>query len=379
LAFSGRTLFLQRQLYFNHCAAIFFHFFTNEAMVHYFRFLSPPQVSQGQRKDFTVSAVVAVTTDLGDTFLAEDIDLQCRIVGTSQKPNVVKEQAFSWKGGSLALKITVAVSSKHVSLSQFVRMHVMPSVVETISCVPKVMDVWSVPFELANGQRAEPLVDRELLIPGQTDLKIREEMGDSIARHIWDASLGFLIYLDRITDSSSGLSEISKLIQNAKKRRINILELGSGCGIVGIAFAQRLKSDVLLTDLDDASEILEMNVKLAAPKAGSSLRAEVLDWSSDLHDSLNAKYDLVLVSDCIYNPDSSVDLVETLKRLAVQSPLTLILVGFKRRHSADDIFFGRMKESNFSLLETSNVSLPHHESEFDATSPTVEFYTYQLR
>ncbi len=345
-------------------------------MVHYIRFLSPPQVLQGQRKDFTISAVIAVTTDLGDTFLAQDIDLRCRMVEVSQKPNVLQEQPFLWKGASLALKIAVTVPRKHVS--QFVRMHVMPAVAETVSGVPKVMDVWSMPFELANGQRAEPLVDRELLITGETDLKIREETGDSIARHIWDASLGFLIHLDQITNKSSDPSEISKLVQNSRKRRINILELGSGCGIVGIAFAQRLKSDVLLTDLDDAAKVLEMNVKLAAPKAGSSVRAEVLDWSSDLHDSLNAKYDLVLVSDCIYNPDSSVHLVETLKRLAVRSPLTLILVGFKRRHSADDIFFERMKESNFLLLETSTVSLPHYESDFDATSPTVEFYTYQL-
>lgn len=168
------------------------------------------------------------------------------------------------------------------------------------------------------------------------------------------------------------------LVKSDKVRRLNVLELGAGCGIVGIAFAQLVKCDMLLTDLEDAQEILASNIRLASPMAGGTLQAQKLDWETGLDDSSNAKFDLILVSDCIYNPESSNHLVETLRQLATRTPNVLILVGFKRRHEADTIFFERMQHSKFEIIETVILPLPHTFSEQDAEPPTTEFYTYRL-
>ena len=344
-------------------------------MVHYVRLLSPPQVAESQKKLLHVSAVLAVTTDLGDAFLAEDVELSVRLVRAQTEAQILSEQTVTCKGASRALKVVLTCSAKHASVS--VRLHVAALGLETSVLTPKILDVWSMPFELANKQRAEPLVDRELSLGNHTTLKIREETGDSIARHIWDASLGFLIYLEQITSTPQEDSKIRKLINASAKNLIKVLELGAGCGIVGIAFAQMFRCNASLTDLTDATEILETNVKLARVKSGSSLQAEVLDWSSDSHYSLNVKHDLVVVSDCIYNPDSSIHLVETLQRLAESSPQVLILVGFKRRHDADDVFFDQMRAARFQILETEQIALPHTASEHDTISPTIEFYLYQ--
>ncbi len=341
-------------------------------MVHYIRYLSPPQVFESHKKVLTVSAVVAITTDLGDAFLGEDVDLAVRLVQTKADPKVVSEQHIGWKGSSRALKVALVCPAKYAARS--VRMHVAISGTATFAAVPKILDVWSMSFELANKRRAEPLVDREMLLANNANLTIREETGDSIAKHIWDASLGFLMYLDPRTLK---LSAVGALFDSSTCKPIQILELGAGCGIVGIAFAQMLNCDVLLTDLEAATETLQTNIKLASIKSGSTLQAEVLDWSSGLHESLNAKYDLVILSDCIYNPDSSIHLVETLQRLAQSSPHVLVLVGFKRRHHADDIFFDRMQAAEFEILETTAIDLPHRASEFDVTSPNIEFYTYR--
>lgn len=173
-----------------------------------------------------------------------------------------------------------------------------------------------------------------------------------------------------------GVTKFTALLTSSKVRRLRVLELGAGCGIVGIAFAQFVKCDMLLTDLEDAQEILASNVQSAAPLAGSSIKAEVLDWASSLDDSSNVNYDLILVSDCIYNPDSSVHLVETLRQLAARAPNVLVLVGFKRRHEADTIFFERMRDTAFQLTETLNIALPHTVTEQDLEQPTIEFYTY---
>jgi Lysine methyltransferase len=364
--------FLQPQLYFH--APVFIAHPAN-AMVHYLRFLSPPQVSESQKKVYTISVVIAVTTDLGDALFPGDVDLSVRLVDAESNSDKLCEKGVTWTGTSRALKVALQVSGKYASRT--LRMHVASADTKTSELVPHILDVWSMAFEVADKQRAEPLVDRELSISTTANLRIREETGESIARHIWDASLGFLLFLQKILNRSVGASQVQTLISGKNKKTMRILELGSGCGIVGIAFTHLLKCDMLLTDLDDATDILQTNIKLASPKAGSSLRAEVLDWSSDLHDSRNVRYDLVLVSDCIYNPESSVYLVETLQRLARSSPQVLILVGFKRRHFADDVFFDHMKTANFDLLETDSIPLPHAASDYDATLPAIEFYTYR--
>lgn len=347
----------------------------HQAMVHYIRLLSPPQVAGAQKRLLHVSAVLAVTTDLGDAFFPEDVDLRVRIVKAQKHAQIVSEQSVSCNGASRALKVTITCPVKHSHAS--VRMHVAASGMETSALVPKILDVWSLPFDLADKQRADPLVDRELTLHDSTNLRIREETGDSIARHIWDASLGFLTYLAQINTKLSEQSKVRTLIDGSANKTLKVLELGAGCGIVGIAFAQMFSSNVLLTDLDDATEILATNIRLASLKSTSRLHAKVLDWSSKMHGSMNVKYDLVIVSDCIYNPDSSIHLVETLQRLANTSPQVLILVGFKRRHDADDVFFERMKAAKFEVLEATTIALPHTASDYDTTSPNIEFYTYQ--
>jgi predicted nicotinamide N-methyase len=196
-----------------------------------------------------------------------------------------------------------------------------------------------------------------------------------------DASIGFLIYFAQALSSipPPETSALKALVQSSKVRRLRVLELGAGCGIVGIAFAQLVKCDLRVTDLEDAQAILAKNVGCATPMAGSTVKADIMDWASRLEDSSNAIFDLILVSDCIYNPDSSLHLVEILKQLALRAPNTLILVGFKRRHEADTIFFDRMQATNFETVETMNLPLPHTPTDYDSNTPTAEFYAYRRR
>ncbi|KIW20783.1 hypothetical protein PV08_01361 [Exophiala spinifera] len=350
-------------------------------MVHYIRFLRTPQTEVG-KKTVGISAVVAVTTDLGDSLYPLDADLVVEVIETNRPFGVLHTQTIKWQAASRALKFTVNCPGKYMSRSA--RLHVTTK--ETASTIaslgiPEVLDVWSPAFTVADRQRTEPIVERQLLLPNKSRVCMWEETGDSIARHIWDASLGFLLYFAKALSPPAiqGATKLAALLMSSKVRRLRVLELGAGCGIVGIAFAQIVKCDMLLTDLEDAQEILASNVQSATPLAGSSISAEVLDWASSLDDSSNVNYDLFLVSDCIYNPDSSVHLVETLRQLATRAPNVLVLVGFKRRHEADTIFFERMRDTAFQVTETLNIALPHTVTDQDVNHPTVEFYTYVYR
>ena len=135
-----------------------------------------------------------------------------------------------------------------------------------------------------------------------------------------------------------------------------MLELGSGCGVVGICFAKLLyRSDVLLTDLPEAMEILALNTAAAEKSLASDtiLNQLPLDWECPLPSKVrDTRYDLVLVSDCTYNADSLPALVRTLSAIILQSPETLIVVSMKVRHSSEAVFFELM-------LDAGTVSIGH--------------------
>lgn len=172
------------------------------------------------------------------------------------------------------------------------------------------------------------------------------------------------------------MPKLSRFLQSSRSQRLRVLEVGSGCGIVGVALAQLRKCEIVLTDLEDAQDILKSNVDLATPVPGATIRHQVLGWGPSLDDISDSSFDLVLVSDCIYNPDSSVLLVETLDQMTKQNPNTLIVVGFKRRHDADDIFFERMQACKFLVDERTEIQLPHIATEYDTTEPKVEMFVY---
>ena len=105
---------------------------------------------------------------------------------------------------------------------------------------------------------------------------------NAFTKRIRDASLGFLMYFEKAFLSSPpiGTASISEFMKSNQVRRLKVLELGAGCGIVGIAFAQLVKCDMLLTDLEDAQEILGSNVRIASPTAGATVQAENLNGNS---------------------------------------------------------------------------------------------------
>ncbi|KEF53800.1 uncharacterized protein A1O9_10201 [Exophiala aquamarina CBS 119918] len=349
-------------------------------MVHYIRFLRTPQTT-ASKKTIDISAVVAVTTDLGDSLYPADVNLVAEVAEANHPYEILCTNSLEWKATSRALKFNIQCPGKYISRPILVHVTTQEtSDALKASSVPKILDVWSVEFPLSDKQRAEPVVERQLWLSNRSRIRIREETGDSIARHIWDASLGFLVYFDKTTRSSPpvGTASMSILMKANQVRRLKVLELGAGCGIVGVAFAQLVKCDMLLTDLEDAQEILGRNVRLATPTAGSSVQAQNLDWETGLDDSSNSKFDLILVSDCIYNPESSLHLVKTLRQLALRAPNVVVLVGFKRRHDADSIFFERMQSTKFEIVESINIPLPHTNTDQDPEPPTTEFYTYRL-
>jgi len=172
-----------------------------------------------------------------------------------------------------------------------------------------------------------------------------------------------VVYLKDITSSQSSAtvsSEAARLLSAQNPAQLSVLELGCGCGMVGIALAQmRPRCDVLLTDLPEAMEILELNISVAQPAESSGVMKAELDWVDELPSDVRERdFDVILISECTYNSNSIPALVKTLSSLMVSSKKARILLSTKVRHSSEAFFFDLMSDAGFIELEHSTIELP---------------------
>ena len=188
-----------------------------------------------------------------------------------------------------------------------------------------------------------------------------------------DAALASIIVLRQATSGATALPALNQLLGSRRSSPLQVVELGAGCGIVGIALAQMLEQvQVLLTDLPEVEEIVMRNIYDNHPQRDSSVTFQTLDWDEP-GDLCNGSIDLILVSDCTYNADSLPPLVAVLGRLARSSPDAVVLVALKRRHDSEAIFFDLMRSAGFSAVQTT-YQLPAQHGEKNA----IELYCYRL-
>ncbi|KAE8404228.1 putative methyltransferase-domain-containing protein [Aspergillus pseudonomiae] len=354
-------------------------------MVYYIRFLKTPRVQKQKAGSLSISALICITTDLGDAFLAQDVDLVVSLT-LKESEKVLHQEPLSWKAGKRELAILLGPF--HPQLSQHAIVlsvaaadrgkHHPPSPDNLLGNpgVPLVISGWSAPFGGSESLVAEKLVERRFGPKGRLDLRIWEETGNSIARHIWDAAIASVMCLQQLAagDSAITVPLLSKLLQAERNAPLRVIELGSGCGIVGIALAQILpQCSVLLTDLPEVEEIVAKNIAVAKPTPSSNLEYRTLDWDEVLPEDLcNGSIDLVLVSDCTYNADSLPALISVLDRLVQSSPDAIVLVALKRRHESETVFFDLMESSGLSNLHHHSMQLPSQHDQSDQ----IELYCY---
>ncbi|KAJ5156723.1 hypothetical protein N7492_009526 [Penicillium capsulatum] len=351
-------------------------------MVYYIRFLKTPRFEQ-QKAQVFISALICITTDLGDDFLAEDVDLIATWAVRFSRENVSSKR-FRWQAGARQLPIQIPV---HLSLAQMNNaphaavLEVHPqnsSIIHHVlgeSSMPLVVSGCSDHFHWPSGGAADKLIQREFKIneQGSEVLKIWEETGNSIARHIWDAALASMIILRKAILGATELPDLDRLLHSSRSSPLQVVELGAGCGIVGITLAVMLNQvQMLLTDLPEVEEIIMRNIHSNSPRPDSSVTFQTLDWDDPPADLCSQPIDLILVSDCTYNADSLPTLVSVLDRLVRRSPDALVLVALKRRHDSEAIFFDLMQEAGFTAKQTT-VSLPAQYGEIQL----IEVYAYR--
>ena len=121
----------------------------------------------------------------------------------------------------------------------------------------------------------------------------------------------------------------------------NILELGAGLGIVGMSLARFLPSaNIVLTDKSDRLKLLQHNVQ----SNNSTATVTGYDWETPTAAIEEQNWDMILVSDCIWEPSLHPILLQALHR--VMKSTTVLLMAYEvRNEPVEEQFLESLRHS----------------------------------
>lgn len=380
--------------------------------MHYVRFCRPPVIEQGRSGQKTLKLVLTITTDLSDKFLSPHEPIQLSIIGAGAPPNpgsgpvpinlTPKNPLPTWRAGMRVLKVDVPLPPQPIETVQVrpTSRQLTALITDDISSGTGDGLILPVFADLAPGPNNH-ICFRSLRLPGGTaTLQVEEEMGESMARHVWDGGLTTACFVANMmlgqttapnsSSSNTPLPMLTDILQQ-NDGPLNIIELGCGVGILGLGVARILgvsaqataeKSTLLMTDLPDAEERTLANIARSADQTACSVMYENLDWNNGKDgifgpEVTSRAWDLVILSDCTYN-DLLPQLVKTLSAVHAHSAQhsspsnTKILLSTKPRHSDEREFFDLMSRDGWSIQEEARLPLPVLYDE----AQTIEVYLF---
>ncbi|KAI1080966.1 putative methyltransferase-domain-containing protein [Whalleya microplaca] len=383
--------------------------------MHYIRLLRPARFDLSDSRRPFLSLLITITTDLGDSFLYPDepIELALAVEYFHDDTSFLlsTKSPARWSAGMRVLECKIPMQKRLVSIRQHIscdiKIYAAQSrtlgYMESSDALP-----WTVKDEspaseglivpvhvfMENGV-CRPVTVRLLrLVTGSQDddvayLYLQEEIGESIARHVWDAGVVTSCFL---ADSCRTKDAIHNILP-IQKNSISVLELGCGAGILGISIAsimykaaavqgQQLKeAHILLTDLPEAETHTRSNINEASSEDLSIQRAdghnvalkfESLDWDAGKQGQFgplvsSRAWDFIVLSDCTYNVDSLPALVGTLSALHAAnlrhvgtdtSAKSSVILATKPRHSSEQALFGFLKADEWRYRLLKSIPLP---------------------
>lgn len=127
----------------------------------------------------------------------------------------------------------------------------------------------------------------------------------------------------------------------------NSVELGAGCGLVGLAIAHGYSSSpIYITDQEPMFPLMETNIRLN--NLSSVVKAAVLNWGQPLPSGIPSYPAIVLAADCVYFEPAFPLLISTLQELL--GPESVCFFCFKRRRRAD-LRFLKLARKAFEIDE----------------------------
>ncbi|KAL5380338.1 hypothetical protein DPSP01_007912 [Paraphaeosphaeria sporulosa] len=165
-------------------------------------------------------------------------------------------------------------------------------------------------------------------------LKLQEDLKNGCGGQLWPAGMVLSKYMLRKHKSDLNGKEI--------------IELGAGGGLVGLAVALGCGTDTILhiTDQEPMFELMKQNIVLN--NLTSKVSAKIYDWGQPTPSGLPKYPDIILAADCVYFEPAFPLLQETLKDLIGEK--TVCYFCFKKRRRAD-LQFMKVARKMFDVKE----------------------------
>ncbi|KAI8674721.1 hypothetical protein NCS57_00370800 [Fusarium keratoplasticum] len=390
--------------------------------MHYIRFLRAPKVLKNRRGPL-VQLLFTITTDLGDSFLYPERFLDLQVVAVAASPEGSSTWLLSdpghldWEPGMRvakpALELPVALER---ALETGMRVHICVRAAEpihTAESAPRVLALAAEKMRYRKEAAAKgavmpawvPLMAtepgsevsiRRLQLGDSPDglgtIELEEEIGESIARHVWDAGVvatSAIVGIETAPDSESSNDPCMRTLKNifSRQRTIRVLELGCGVGILSVGLAAVYPQlhapspgdcTILMTDLPEAEERARSNMKrvenshVRFQEKPVRMMYENLDWEEGRQGRFGPQarsqpWDLVMLSDCTYNVDMLPALVETLSAIHANNlthfpegePFTTkVFLATKPRHESEEVLFELMDKDGWYNVHRQVMPLP---------------------
>jgi len=199
--------------------------------------------------------------------------------------------------------------------------------------------------ELSAAERTAKIEEDEAFID-QALQDAEDEEGDGTNFMVWPAGIELGQFL--------ASTYATTLLQGKK----NALELGSGCGVSGMALTAALskistEAKVTLTDLPQAMSLLtanmEENKETLEGKSGVTVETAELSWGETMEG--DKKYDLIIGSDLLYNAESEIiDSLSTTMTSCLSEGGHILLGQRWRRFDEERAFFTKMESLGYEFI-----------------------------
>lgn len=188
---------------------------------------------------------------------------------------------------------------------------------------------------------------------------VMEQDTGHVGGKVWDAETVLSHYLHDI---------VGVTLQNKR-----VIELGAGTGLAGIV-SSHLGALVCATELSEALPLLERNCVKNGPESSPILVRE-LAWGEPMHPDISsmAPFDVILVADCVYWPESYAPLADSI--VACCGEQTTVFISYEQRRKDVSPFFVHLQNIPGIVVEEDK----DLESDSTATSKGAELGNVHIR
>ncbi|CAL9736275.1 protein-lysine N-methyltransferase Efm2p [Monosporozyma servazzii] len=217
------------------------------------------------------------------------------------------------------------------------------------------------------GRTAFPSMHRDFQFNNlRTVIKLFEPSmtADNLGWKTWGASM----VLSQTLVEDDKHFDFSSLVDLKKQGKLRVLELGSGTGLVGIAWAMKWKElqenntnsdskldvEIYLTDLPDIVDNLKKNV--TNNNLDGWAFADVLDWTdpSSFIEKYGAdKFDVILVADPIYSPDHPRWVVNMMDKFLKEDGICHFQIPIRNKYARErELLIELLEENKFAIIDS---------------------------